>query len=156
MPGRFIMAAAVHTWHLGSFKSVLSYTFRETSYIRHTACPSVLCVGYPRMKFLSVRHKRDMNRDHFAGSTQWRGGCMLIFVVHWYCFLGSSHKEMRCGSQKSLSANASCHKWSVSCHFEMAEVALAALMKLALPCRALQTSLSEKLMPLFSFLTYVL
>lgn len=87
MPGRFIMAAAMHTWRLGSFKSVLSYTFRETSYIRHTACRSVLCVGYPRMKFLSVRHKRDMNRDHIAGSTQWRGGVYVNFCGSLVLFL---------------------------------------------------------------------
>lgn len=38
---------------------------------------------------------------------------------YYYCFMGSSNKEML------GSTNASHHHSSVSCHFEMAEVALA-------------------------------
>lgn len=51
------------------------------SYTRHIACLNVLCVGYPRMKFLSVRFKGDIKRDHFAWQHTMKGGVVLIFVV---------------------------------------------------------------------------
>lgn len=52
------------------------------SYTRHIACVTILCVGYPQTKFLSVRHKGDMKRNHFAWQHTMKGaGGLLFFVV---------------------------------------------------------------------------
>lgn len=56
---------------------------------------------------ISVRHEE--GSVCLAAHNERKGG-VVIFCCYCYCFLGSSHKEMLCGFQKSLSANASCHE----------------------------------------------
>lgn len=96
--------------------------FQRVPSIRLIACMCTLCVGCPQMCFLSARHKGDPRRGHFAWQhilkAEERRLCFSCCCYYYYCFMGSSDKEMLC------STNASHHQSSVSCHFEMAEVAL--------------------------------
>lgn len=49
------------------------------SYPRHIACVTILCVGCPQTKFLSVRHEE--GSVCLAAHNERKGGGLLFFVV---------------------------------------------------------------------------
>jgi hypothetical protein len=78
------MAAAVHMRISVVLNHSLSPRLQKMSSTRHIARTSILCVGCPQMQFLSVRHKEDTRRNHFAWQhtqKRKRGGYFVVVVV---------------------------------------------------------------------------
>lgn len=120
------MAAERHLWLLGCYKSISPVTGSNESHLQGTsfACAPFVS-GALKCTFHQQNIKGDTRRGHFAWQHILKAKERWLFFVVIIIVSGVPLTKKCSVFQMPLSTNASHHPSSVSCHFEMAEVAFA-------------------------------
>lgn len=153
MLGRFIMAAAAHTRHLGSFKSIsLLKVPRDVISQAHCLRDHPLC--WVSSDEISI--SKTWRGISLLGSTQWKegGGCYFLLLLLLFLGLLSQRNALW------LSEVSQCEcflSWVISVlPFWNGISGFSSPYEIIIARQALETGLWEKLTPLFSLFLYIL